>query len=144
MRSRYCVYVTAPDIEAPPCPLNAPNERTRRYRGPRVNRTYGTHKNLHISLFSPTIFRPIKYAPPVITHYLVGNNTPRPLIFLVGGKKNANARRCVDGEMPTRSSPRSHHGCHPPPAPRPFSWGELEKCGPKSVSYKNQVKKQQL
>ena len=29
-----------------------------------VNRTYGTHKNLHISLFFQTIFGPIYYGPP--------------------------------------------------------------------------------
>ena len=33
-------------------------------RGTIVNRTYGTHKNLYISLFFPTIFGPINYGPP--------------------------------------------------------------------------------
>ena len=33
-------------------------------RGTIVNRTYGTHKNLYIHLFSPTIFGPIYYGPP--------------------------------------------------------------------------------
>ena len=33
-------------------------------RGIIVNRTYGTHKNLHISLFFPTIFGHIYYGPP--------------------------------------------------------------------------------
>ena len=34
-------------------------------RGSIVNgRTYGIHKNLHISLVLPTIFGPIDYAPP--------------------------------------------------------------------------------
>ena len=33
-------------------------------RGTIVNRTYGTHKNLYIFLFSPTIFGPIYYGPP--------------------------------------------------------------------------------
>ena len=34
-------------------------------RGTIVNRTYNSrHKNLHISLFSPTIFGPINYGPP--------------------------------------------------------------------------------
>ena len=33
-------------------------------RGIMVNRTYGTHKNLYISLFSLTIFGPIYYGPP--------------------------------------------------------------------------------
>ena len=35
-------------------------------RGTIVNRTYGSHKNLHISLFLLPIFGPIYYAPPVI------------------------------------------------------------------------------
>ena len=29
-----------------------------------LNRTYGTHKNLYISLFLSTIFGPIYYGPP--------------------------------------------------------------------------------
>ena len=29
-----------------------------------VNRTYGTHKNLDIHVFFPTIFGPIYYGPP--------------------------------------------------------------------------------
>ena len=29
-----------------------------------LNRTYGTHKNLYISLFLPTKFGPIYYGPP--------------------------------------------------------------------------------
>ena len=33
-------------------------------RGAILNRTYGTPKNLHISLFLPTIFGPIYYGPP--------------------------------------------------------------------------------
>ena len=33
-------------------------------RGTIVNRTYGTHKNLHIYLFLPTTFGPIYYGPP--------------------------------------------------------------------------------
>ena len=33
-------------------------------RGIIVNRTYGTHKNLHIYVFSLTIFGPIYYGPP--------------------------------------------------------------------------------
>ena len=33
-------------------------------RGIIVNRTYGIHKNLFISPFSPTIFGPINYGPP--------------------------------------------------------------------------------
>ena len=33
-------------------------------RGAIVNRTYGTHKNLYIYVFLPTIFGPINYGPP--------------------------------------------------------------------------------
>ena len=33
-------------------------------RGGMVNRTYGTHKNLYISFFLPTVFGPINYGPP--------------------------------------------------------------------------------
>ena len=33
-------------------------------RGTIVNRTYGTHKNLNISLFLLTIFGPVNYGPP--------------------------------------------------------------------------------
>ena len=33
-------------------------------RGTIVNRTYGTHKNLYIYLFSLTIFGPVYYDPP--------------------------------------------------------------------------------
>ena len=33
-------------------------------RGIIVNRTYGTHKNLYISVFLLTIFGPIYYGPP--------------------------------------------------------------------------------
>ena len=33
-------------------------------RGPLLNRTYGTHKNLYISGVCPTIFGPICYGPP--------------------------------------------------------------------------------
>ena len=33
-------------------------------RGTIVNRTYGTHKNLHVHLFLLTIFGPIYYGPP--------------------------------------------------------------------------------
>ena len=33
-------------------------------RGAIVNRTYGTHKNLYISLFLQTIYDPIYYGPP--------------------------------------------------------------------------------
>ena len=33
-------------------------------RGTMVNRTYGTHRNLHISIFLLTIFGPIYYGPP--------------------------------------------------------------------------------
>ena len=29
-----------------------------------VNKTYGTHKNLYVSLFLPTIFGPVNYGPP--------------------------------------------------------------------------------
>ena len=32
-------------------------------RGTLVNRTYGTHKNLYISLFLRTLFGPIYYSP---------------------------------------------------------------------------------
>ena len=32
-------------------------------RGTMVNRTYGTHKNLHIYLFLLTIFGPIYFGP---------------------------------------------------------------------------------
>ena len=33
-------------------------------RGTILKKTYGTHKSLHISIFFPTIFGPIYYAPP--------------------------------------------------------------------------------
>ena len=33
-------------------------------RGTIVNRTYGTHQNLYIYLFLPSIFGPINYGPP--------------------------------------------------------------------------------
>ena len=33
-------------------------------RGLVLNRTYGTHKELYVSLFLPTIFGPIYYGPP--------------------------------------------------------------------------------
>ena len=33
-------------------------------RGTMLNKTYGTHKNLYVSLFLLTIFGPIYYGPP--------------------------------------------------------------------------------
>ena len=39
----------------------------RHLRGAILNRTYGTHKNLYISLFCLTIFGPIYYGPLVIS-----------------------------------------------------------------------------
>ena len=33
-------------------------------RGAILNRTYGTHKNLHVSLFLQTAFGPVYYGPP--------------------------------------------------------------------------------
>ena len=33
-------------------------------RGTILNRTYGEHKNLYVSLFVPTMFGPIYYGPP--------------------------------------------------------------------------------
>ena len=36
-------------------------------RGTILNRTYGTHKNLHISLFLPTIFSYLIWSPVIIS-----------------------------------------------------------------------------
>ena len=47
-------------------PLRVQKDRnaTLLIRGTIVNRTYGAHKNLHISLFFVTVFGSIYYGPP--------------------------------------------------------------------------------
>ena len=48
-------------------PVRIPSGRMSRVvllRGTILNRTYGLHKNLYISLFLLTIFGPIYYGPP--------------------------------------------------------------------------------
>ena len=51
------------------CKINTPTSRAGKVallRGAIVNRTYGTHKNLSISLFLQTVYGPVYSRSPVI------------------------------------------------------------------------------